>query len=66
MLGTIAACAVTGAAGLVAGTLWGRKLEQKAVGRVMFDLQRADSAARAVVTRLTQGPLPWLEKHLHL
>lgn len=62
---TLVACVITGIVCLGVGTVWGRKLEQKAVGRVMFDFQRADTAARSFVAKL-QSSLPWLEKHLHL
>jgi hypothetical protein len=60
---TFIACVVTGAAGLVAGTIWGRKIEQKAVAAVMADFQTADAEARSFVNRLYVR-LPWLAKLL--
>lgn len=64
-MGTVIACVITGIVCLVAGTIWGRKLEQKAVGRFLFDVQRVDAGGRAAVAKI-QTALPWLEKHLHL
>lgn len=50
--------------GFVAGTFWGRRLEQKAIGKVLFAFHSTDEAARSAVNRLWHA-LPYLEKHFH-
>jgi hypothetical protein len=61
------ASAVTGglslAVGLVAGTIWGRALEQKAMAQVLREFRRVDAEAHAAVNRLYQA-LPFLKKYL--
>jgi len=51
--------------GLVAGTFWGRALEQKAVAEVMAEFRLIDAETKSAVNRLLNS-LPWLRKHLHL
>lgn len=49
--------------GGVAGTIWGRKLEQKAVGAVLVEFHKVDAEARSAVNRLVTH-LPYLKKLL--
>lgn len=49
--------------GLIVGTVWGRKLEQQAVGAVLGEFHKLDAEARSVVNRLV-ARLPYVKKHL--
>ncbi len=48
--------------GLAAGTVWGRKIEQKAVSKALWEFHLVDDAARAAVNRLWRA-FPYIEKH---
>lgn len=62
MLSLIVAPAAA-AAGLVVGTIWGRKMEQNAVGAILGEFHKVDAEARAAVNRLLMR-LPYVKKHL--
>jgi hypothetical protein len=51
------------AAGLIAGTLYGRNLEQKALSAVLSEFRKVDADAHAAVSRLFRT-LPYLQKYL--
>jgi hypothetical protein len=48
--------------GLAAGTLWGRKIEQKAVSTTLLEFRLVDDAARQAVNRLWRS-FPYIEKY---
>lgn len=53
------------AVGLPVGTIWGRKLEQKALGVALYEYQRVNAGAHKLLADL-ETKLPWLGRHLHL
>jgi phage gp46-like protein len=53
------------AVGVPVGAVWGRKLQQKAVGVALYELQRGEDKARVFVNHMEEK-FPWLAKHLHL
>lgn len=50
--------------GLAVGTVWGRKIEQKAVSKVLDEFRKVDAEARSSVNRLWSS-LPYLKKYIN-